>query len=60
MIIIQEHQEVCGNTMEMNQFDNIANFRVRSNIALFKFKQKLTSVTAAVGTKDAEIIVPLN
>ena len=46
--------------MEMNQFDNIANFRVRSNIALFKFKQKLTSVTAAVGTKDVEIIVPLN
>ena len=46
--------------MQMNQFDNIANFRVRSNIALFKFKQKLTSVAAAGGTKDVEIIVPLN
>ena len=31
-----------------------------NNSALFKFTQKITSVTAAGGTKDVETIVPLN
>ena len=36
----------------------IKNFHVcDNNNALFKFKQKITCVTAAGGTKDVEIIV---
>ena len=37
----------------------IANFHAADNSALLNFKQKLTSVTAANGTKNIEIIVPL-
>ena len=44
----------------LNDADDIKNFHVDdNNSALFKFKQKITGVTAAGGTKDIEIMVPL-
>ena len=37
----------------------IVNFSAADNSALFKFKQKITRKTAAGGTKNVEIMVPL-
>ena len=37
----------------------ISNFHAADNSASFKFKQKITSVTAAGAIKDFEIMVPL-
>ena len=39
--------------------DAIANFHAADNSASLNFKQKLTIITAANGTKNVEIIVPL-
>ena len=37
----------------------MANFYAANNSALFKFKQKITGVTATNGRKNVEIVVPL-
>ena len=60
VIIIQEHQEVYGNTIEMNPAlvnSNIVDFSsVNCDSALYNFKEKITGKTGADSTKDAEII----
>ena len=37
----------------------ITNFYAADNNASFKFKQKITGVTATIGRKNVEIMVPL-
>ena len=64
MIIIQKHQEVYGNIIEMNQLWlmlvlSLIFFFAADNSALLKIKQKITGKTAANGRKDVKIIVPL-
>ena len=62
-IVIQNHQEVYGNTIEMKQqpmlvtTDVIDNFP--GNSASFKLKQKLTGKAENNGTQNVDTVVPL-
>ena len=63
-MLIDTHQEVYGNTIEMNERDlnnngKIINFPDNNNSALFKFKQQFTGETENNGTKDVKIMVTL-
>ena len=55
MIFIRKHQEVYGNTIEMNQLNPANN----NNSILFKLKEKITEQTGANATKHFEITIPL-
>ena len=62
-IVIQNHQEVYGNTIEMKQqpmlvtTDVIDNFP--GNSASFKLKQKITGKAENNGTQNVDTVVPL-
>ena len=62
-IVIQNHQEVYGNTIEMKQqpmlvtTDVIGNFP--GNSASFKLKQKITGKAENNGTQNVDTVVPL-
>ena len=62
-ILIQNHQEVYGNTIEMKQqpmlvtTDVIDNFP--GNSASFKLKQKITGKAENNGTQNVDTVVPL-
>ena len=53
MIIIQKHQEVYGNIIEISPSNQIV------NSISFKHKIKITGKSVAVNTKDVKIAVPL-
>ena len=61
--VIQNHQEVYGNTIEMKQqpmlvtTDVIDNFP--GNSASFKLKQKITGKAENNGTQNVDTVVPL-
>ena len=63
MTFIQKHQEVYGNTIEMNQpYALLTILFIFFLIMLIAFPSNLinkTGQTGNDGTKDAEIIVPL-
>ena len=47
-MLIRRNQEICGNTIEMNQFQTIMEILFpddNNNSASFKFKQKITGQT---------------
>ena len=62
-IVIQNHQEVYGNTIEMNQqpmlvtTDVIDNFP--GNSPSFKLKQKITGKAENNDTQNVDTVVPL-
>ena len=62
-IVIQNHQEVYGNTIEMKQqpmlvtTDVIDNFP--GNSASFKLKLKITGKAENNGTQNVDTVVPL-
>ena len=62
MIIIQKHQEVCGNIVKIPAVDNnnaIVNFAENNLTDSCNFKVKMTGQTGDDGTKNVEIMVPL-
>ena len=59
MTLIRRHQEICSNTIAINQlYSNIIDFPDNcNNSAAFKFKQKITGQTGSGDTKDVKIMV---
>ena len=61
-MLTHRHQEVFGNTIEMNQLQTtiIVYFSAdNKNSVLFKFKQQITGKTGNGNTKDVKIMIPI-
>ena len=65
VVVIQNHQDVCGNTVDRDEpvLENNNNFidflANNNNSILFNFKQQITGQTGNCGIKGVEIMVPL-
>ena len=57
-MLIRRHQEVYGNTVEINEFYIIMVILLIILMITFKFKQKITGQTGNGSTKVVEIMVP--